>query len=378
MPFSLLALAAVLASAEAAPVDLLQPGLYRLDPEAYLSAPPAIAPPGQAYRQRVEHALPVAAKVRYAYISRDRQAGLNKLVFVTDADDRDDGNPVHRLCQAYAFPGWNARSDAQPFCRTHIGTDGSEAVIEWTATRFTVRWDDQKRATGTEQVPAVRTPTPEEAGICAIADVCAPEAYGRSIQHYEVTHYRDGFALAQARDYQDVLYLPNAIALHAHAGQEGGGTPLAAGSFVAVLARTPSWYRVEQVAADGGSTTGWIDRDALSRPLWVEQAASAPGFRFRLGFERDTQDEARRLLTAIEVLDARTGERVQVLRDFDTEPVLAGESDLLQVVDADADGHPDLLLPAWSGGAGGEGTFNVFVFDPATHRFVFDPARSDP
>jgi hypothetical protein len=375
MKYPWAALALALASAGAPAAELLQPGIYRLDPDAWRQAAPATPAAGEAFEQRVEHAIPASAKVRVVFVSRDAQRQVNKLVFVTDPGYRHDINSEDKLCPAYAFPNWNDRSGAQPFCRTNISADGSEAAFEWSATQFIVRWNDRKRATGTERIPPQRKPTADEAGACAISDVCAPEAYGRSIHHYQVTHRRDGFVLQQARNYTDVLYLPIDVVVQAEPMLTRAGEPLKAGSYVAVVSRTPAWFQIERIASDGSSAPGWIDRDALSRPEWVAQTAVTPAFRFRLGFERSEGDDEGRVLGAIEVLDATSGKRVQVLRDVDADPI-GGTGDVLQLVDANFDGHPDILVPGMSGGAGPNSTDNVFLFDPVAQTFVYDATLS--
>jgi hypothetical protein len=104
----------------------------------------------------------------------------------------------------------------------------------------------------------------------------------------------------------------------------------------------------------------------------VVQAATTPQSTFRAGVE---QGEEGARLTAIEVLDARTGQRRQVLRDFEADPIRDGDA-LLQTVDANFDGHLDLLAPGMSGGAGPNSTSNVFLFDPASGAFVYAAALS--
>lgn len=381
--FPLIALALCLAGVEASAATLLQPGIYQLQPEAYRQPAStegepgagSILPVGEAVQYRYEHAVPGVAKVRYAFVARDQQAQRNTVVFVTDAAYQYDINSANRLCRAYAFPGWNERSEAQPYCRTNIGDDGSEAALEWTSTRFTVRWKDRRRLLRTEHIPAQRKPSAEEAGTCAIADVCAPDAYGRSIQHYEVTRRSDGFVLRQPRDYVDVLYLAVPTTLHLQPDVGSAGDTLAAGSYVAVLARSAAWYQIERIVPDGSSTRGWIDRDELSPTRWVEQRAHTDRFRFRLGYGRSAEEAAPSVLTAIDVMDTASGRRVQVLRDIDSD---AGEegSGTLQLVDANFDGHPDIEVPGFSGGAGPNSTSNVFLFDPGRGVFVHDATLS--
>lgn len=371
MMFLLSALALAMAGSATAAPALLQPGLYQLQPDAHLLAAPATPMAGERYQQRYEHAVPAAAKVRYAFVSRDLKAGRNRLVFLTDPTYRYDINSANRLCPAYAFPDWNERSDAQPYCRTNIAND-SEAALDWTTTGFSVRWADRKHLIGTEQLPPKRAPTAEEAGACAMTDVCAPEAYGRRIQQYEVVHASDRFTLQQPRDYVDVLHVGVALPLHAHAGDAAVIATVEAGTYVAVVQQTPQWYQVEQLAQDGSGVRGWIARDALSRIVWLAQTAATPTLALRAGIERD-EDGAR--LTAIEVLDAVSGERRQVLRDFEADPI-SEAPDLLQWVDANFDGFPDLLAPGLSGGAGPNSTTSVFLFDPQRQMFVYDAVLS--
>lgn len=319
MTFPLIALALALASTDASATTLLQPGLYRLQPEAYLPAASADAESASASGEVVEvhheHAVPAAAQVRYAFVSRDRQAQRNTLVFLTDAAYQYDINSANKLCKAYAFPGWNDRSDTHPYCRTNIGTDDSEAALDWTASQFTLRWKDHKRLLRTEHIAAQRMPTADEAGACAIADVCAPEAYGRSIHHYDVTRRSDTFVLQLPRDYLDVLYLPAATTLLPRPERGSAGEHMAAGSYVAVLARSAGWYQVERIATDGRTAGGWIDRDTVLPTRWVTQRARTDRFRFRLGIQHSDDPADPSVLTAIDVLDVATGQRVQVLRD---------------------------------------------------------------
>ncbi|MEG2805388.1 hypothetical protein [Stenotrophomonas sp.] len=374
MTLSLLALALSVASADVPAAPLLQPGVYVLQADATWPAAPEDAPSGQAYEWRDVHALPTAARVRVAYVALDARAGLNRLVFATDPGYRYDINSANTLCPAYAFPGWNFRSEAMPFCRTNIANDGREAMLDGEARAFTLRWPEQKTFLRTEKIPARRKPTPEEVGACAISDVCEPDAYGRSIQHYAMTRARDRFVLQQARPFVDMLYLPRAIALHRAADAHSAASALPADSFVAVLGRTAAWYEVEPVVAGGHAQTGWIDRDVLVPLHWVDQQARLPGVGFRLGYAPAGGDDGDGpvQIAAIEIRDADSGQRRQVLRDFDSDPV-GEDREVLQLIDVDGDGHADIVVPGVAGDPGdGQGQL-VFRFDPRTRRFAEVP-----
>ncbi|WP_421567188.1 XAC2610-related protein [Stenotrophomonas sp. PD6] len=370
--YAVLLLATLTTHAEAGP--LLQPGIYQRMPQAAevdASAPPAA---GEVNHDTISAAIPDAAKVRYAFVSRDQVGALNKLVFVTDPAYRYDINSPNRLCPAYAFPDWNERSNVQPFCRTNIGSADREAALAWTDRGFTVRWADQKTLIRTEQGPATRKPTPDEIGACAVGGVCAPESYGSTLHHYQVTHARDGFMLQAPRPYIDVFAatVDTPIYPHAEAGQARG--TLAAGRYAGVLSWGPEWISIEEVSAEGSPTPGWIRRDDLAvGEVRVPQQAATDSLRFVLAFSPTDDDQSQ--LQSIDILDAATGRRQQILRDIDAEPLTPG-ADVLQLVDANFDGWPDLSVPGYSGGAGPNATRNLFLFDPASQAFGFDPALS--
>ncbi len=372
MSYVALLLALLMTRAEAGP--LLEPGIYQLSPEAPEAEPVAAPAAGEIHHETLASAIPDAAKVRYAFVSRDPGGALNKLVFVTDAAYRYDINSASRLCTAYAFPDWNERSDAQPFCRTNIGSADTEAALAWTERGFTLRWADQKTLIRTEQVPATRKPTPDEIGACAVGGVCAPDAYGRAVHHYQVIHYRDGFALQAPRPYIDVFAATMDTPVYRSVEDGTASGTLAAGRYAGVLSRGAEWIGIEEVAADGAATPGWIRREDLAAgDRRTPQQATTDRLRFVLVVAPADDDQA--LLQAIDILDATTGQRRQILRDIDAEPLAAGP-DVVQLVDANFDGWPDLSVPGYSGGAGPNATRNLFLFDPAAHAFVFEPTLS--
>lgn len=370
--YAALLLALLIARAEAGP--LLEPGIYQLSPEAPEAETAAAPAAGEIHHEALASAIPDAAKVRYAFVSRDPGKALNKLVFVTDAAYRYDINSTSRLCTAYAFPDWNERSDAQPFCRTHIGSADTEAALAWTERGFTLRWADQKTLIRTEQVPATRKPSPDEIGACAVGGVCEPAAYGSVLHHYQVTHYRDGFSLQAPRPYIDVFAATVDTPVYRSVEDGTASGTLAAGRYAGVLSRGAEWIGIEEVAAGGATTPGWIRRDDLAGgELRFPQQATTAHLRFVLVVAPADDDQA--LLQAIDILDATTGQRRQILRDIDAEPLSAGP-DVVQLLDANFDGWPDLSVPGYSGGAGPNATRNLFLFDPAAQAFMFEPTLS--
>ena len=367
----------VLAAAKMNPIfasDFLVPGIYRLEAGSNLSAAERLqGRPGEEDVEHFEHAIPAAADATYAVVSYESDSHRNKLIFLVDRDYRTDINGANRLCVAYAFPVWNDYSKSQPFCRTNIST--GEAMLKGSDSAFTVAWQPRRAFQRSEAVPPKRRPTPDEVGACALG-VCEPAAYGRAIHHYETTYYADRFKLVTPRTYGDIVYLEKAVPVFAQADRASPVASLDAGSFVAVLASRPDWYEVEHVHRDGSAFHGWIDRDDLFELKWVEQKASTKDFRFRVAFRPDNDAPEAAVPVAIEVLDRRTGRRLQVLRDFDSEGQTA-DKEFLQVVDANFDGHPDISIFGMSGGAGPNNTTHFFLFDPVARQFVHNEELSN-
>ncbi len=69
MSYVALLLAALMTRAEAGP--LLEPGIYQLSPEAPEEEPVAAPAAGEIHHETLASAIPQAAKVRYAFVSRD-------------------------------------------------------------------------------------------------------------------------------------------------------------------------------------------------------------------------------------------------------------------------------------------------------------------
>jgi hypothetical protein len=358
--------------------DFLVPGIYRLEAGSHLSAAKKIFKTSdEEYVERFEHAIPESARVTYGVVSHDPDSDLNKLIFLVDKDYEFDRNSKNKLCPAYAFPQWNEYSVSQPFCRTNIGNNEYEAALTWTTAAFTVSWKPKKEFLRDEYVPPQRPPTPEETGTCALG-VCPQTAYGRTTGLYEVTHYTDRFTLETVRPYRDIIYLRKTMPIYTQADRNSASSDIEAKSYVAVLAISPEWYEVDRVSRDGIGTHGWINRDDVFDVKWITQKAETKDFRFRVAFHPGEDASESSGPVAIEVIDRKTDKRVQVIRDFYSDPrFVAADNEALQVVDANFDGDPDLSISGYSGGAGPNNTVNFFLFNPSTRQFVFDQELSN-
>ncbi|MFM0133239.1 XAC2610-related protein [Paraburkholderia sediminicola] len=370
-----LAITAVLIGPASA-TDSLAPGIYRLETDSYRSAAEKLLEPsGERYQNRFEHAIPESAKVTYAVVSHNPESGLNKLTFLADKEYKFDPNTTNRLCAAYALPDWNEYSTSEPFCRTNIGSTEYEAALKWTAATFTVSWRPKREFLRVEHVQPQHQPTPEEIGACAIG-VCERAAYGQATGLYEVTYYTDRFTRETTRPYRDILYLDKAVPVYTLTDRKSVQGSIDAGNYVAILSTDPEWYETDRFSTDGVNTHGWINRDDIFDIRWITQKAETKDFRFRVAFRPNEDASEPAWPVAIEVIDRRTNRRVQVIRDFYSEMSPTAENELLQVVDANFDGYPDIAIFSQSGGAGPNNTENFFLFNPTTRQFVFDEELS--
>ncbi|AMR76495.1 XAC2610-related protein [Cupriavidus nantongensis] len=349
----------------------LTPGIYRMDANSYLTAVQrAEAGPNKRIEEKFEHAFPAAAGVTYAVVSREARYAepeRNRVLFLTV-----DGYKAERgelSCIAYALPGWNDYSTTNPFCA------GEEALSDRTLASFVLRHPPRRRDLAGIHIPAERTPTQEDRVGCLLG-VCDPAAYGRWIQRVEVTYRTDRFTLEKVRPYQDILFLENAVPVFASRERTNNRSELKAGTFVAVLDRQSEWFEVDYFE-DGNARHGWIDRDDVVAVQWLAQRASTRDFRFRVGVVPGDRDTDAPQPVAIEVLSRHSGQRLQVLRDFESDGRYVLGDEAINVVDANFDGHPDITIHGMSGGAGPNSTTNVFLYDPVRRRFSFSRELSE-
>jgi len=74
----------------------------------------------------------------------------------------------------------------------------------------------------------------------------------------------------------------------------------------------------------------------------------------------------------VRVIDRASRRLVQEIADIGGDEVSGSVDKVVTVIDASFDGHPDLVVPGTSGGAGPNFMWNFYLFDPHTRRFVFD------
>jgi hypothetical protein len=299
--------------------------------------------------------LPAAAHIDYAVVARDPERTQNRVLFLVDSQYRYDINNPSKLCRAYAFPNWIGYSSSQPICGINASGDPDDydAAFNWTTNTFMITWRNDRKYLRSDY---------DDKGLL----------YSR----YEITHRSDRFVLATRSAYQSVQYLTKDVPFFSSANRGASSEVLPAGSYVAVVASGSEWEQVDRFAQDGTPTHGWINRDDLEDIKWVDQKETTKHFRFRVAFTVGADAANPATAVAIEVLDRATGKRVQVIRDFDADPW--GESDTsLTPIDANFDGHLDLMIGGSSGGVGPNYTYNFFLFDPKTRRFVFDQVLSD-
>ncbi|RAS05023.1 XAC2610-related protein [Cupriavidus alkaliphilus] len=349
----------------------LTPGIYRIDAGSYLTAVQrAEAGTNKHIEERFEHAFPAAAGVTYAVVSREERYAepeRNRVLFLTvDGYKAERGE---RSCIAYVLPSWNDYSTTNPFCA------GEDALSGGTLASFVLRQQPRRRDLAGIHIPPERTPTQDDRVGCLLG-VCDPAAYGKWIQRVEVTYRTDRFTLERVRPYQDILFLENAVPIFASRERANNRSELKAGTFVAVLDRQSKWFEVDYFE-HGNARHGWIDRDDVVPVQWLAQRAATRDFRFRVGVVPGDSDTDAPQPVAIEVLSRHSGQRLQVLRDFESDGRYVLGDEAINVVDANFDGHPDIAIHGMSGGAGPNSMTNVFLYDPVRRRFSFSQELSE-
>lgn len=119
----------------------------------------------------------------------------------------------------------------------------------------------------------------------------------------------------------------------------------------------------------------WTAQDAKpTEQAWIPQRASTPAFRFEVRAQENR--DKRYLPQAFRVIDRRTGEVVQE-ESVNSSASREDPRHLIDVVDANFDGMPDILLPNADGGAGPNYTLNFHLYDKRLRRFVYDAELSE-
>lgn len=115
-------------------------------------------------------------------------------------------------------------------------------------------------------------------------------------------------------------------------------------------------------------------QDPAAAPAWVVQKARTADFVFEVRVTRE--DEGLHTAEQVRVIDRRTGTVRQML-EVGSMASAAPPARLLQLLDANFDGSPDLVLPNNDGGAGPNHTRNFYLFDSAARRYVHHPQLSE-
>lgn len=123
---------------------------------------------------------------------------------------------------------------------------------------------------------------------------------------------------------------------------------------------------------------GWVApacaQDEVDEGRWVVQQATTPDHRFRVWafVSRDALAAADK----VEVVHRGTGVVVQLIDGIGGMGMHRPANTLLDVVDVNFDGHPDLVVAAGDGGAGPNNTDSFYLYDPRTRRYVFHEVLS--
>ena len=197
-----------------------------------------------------------------------------------------------------------------------------------------------------------------------------------------VTPRNSLFALQSARPYRTILLLKTEKAFfYARADTISRRADfISQGQYVAILRQNGEWYEAETVAATGERRAGWLWHPDLVSRVWVPQRGKTPHFRFQVAYADTAADaEGRReaFPTALRIIARNTGHVQQLIPLSIDDANWGGYDNAVEVLDCNFDGFPDLVLLANRGGAGPNSTYNFYLFQPKTGRFVFNAALSE-
>lgn len=115
--------------------------------------------------------------------------------------------------------------------------------------------------------------------------------------------------------------------------------------------------------------------DLSDQAIWHDQRALTADFSFSAQLETDGDE--RYAVQAIRIINRKSGTVFQEIRGIGAMGTWGKPNDMVRVVDANFDGHPDLAIPFADGGAGPNFSNNYYLFDPAAGAFRLNQELSD-
>lgn len=118
-----------------------------------------------------------------------------------------------------------------------------------------------------------------------------------------------------------------------------------------------------------------LGQEPAAAPAWFKQNAATPAHAFQvLALDEGNEHFEPQ---AIRIANRASGAVVQEIRIEGAAGSGRKPADLIQVVDANFDGHPDIAVPFGDGGAGPDFTYNFYLFNPGSGRFELNQQLSD-
>ena len=117
--------------------------------------------------------------------------------------------------------------------------------------------------------------------------------------------------------------------------------------------------------------------ESATQAIWYQQNALTARFAFsaQASIEEDEHDHY--AVQAIKILDRKTGKVLQEIREIGAMGSWAKPNELVTIVDANFDGHPDFSILFSDGGAGPNFTNNYYLFNPKTSLFELNQQLSE-
>ena len=110
------------------------------------------------------------------------------------------------------------------------------------------------------------------------------------------------------------------------------------------------------------------------KQAWHDQRAVTADFSFSTLLE--ITDSDRSSVRVIRVFNRRSGALLQEIQVVDASAASQNPNEMVSIIDANFDGHPDFFVPFSDGGGGPNYTDNYYLFNSATGVFEIDPELS--
>lgn len=182
------------------------------------------------------------------------------------------------------------------------------------------------------------------------------------------------FKLKEAIPYQSFLYIDKKVKFYTGVKATAVYQYLNPGDFIAVTKETDEWYQGEHVSINGERLAGRIFIDDLLSDKVKTQLVNKLELKIRYSVSDDENKSFSEIGTIDGIKVYKNKQLVQVIKK---PGLLSDSTQLINVVDVNFDGYPDLEIYSHDGGAGPNNGYNYYIYNPARQRFIYNSTLSD-